>query len=61
MTATHPVHGPVRQVAPVLAGSGGPDVATLPDWSRTDTDEILLAAGWDRTRIAELRDLGVVA
>ena len=59
-----PPGGPVsfRQVGPVLAGMpgrGAPVVAGDP--SRSDTEELLGAAGMTADRIAELRAKGVVA
>ncbi len=59
---THPEHGNFRQVAPPLAGmrrSGEP--TTVPDWTRTDTAELLAEAGLAADEIERLRDDGVVA
>ncbi|HEY5110564.1 MAG TPA: CoA transferase, partial [Acidimicrobiales bacterium] len=51
-----------RQVGPVLAGMpGAGDRVTAGDASRSDTDELLAAAGVPAERIAELRTKGVVA
>jgi alpha-methylacyl-CoA racemase len=51
-----------RQVGPVLAGMPGVgDRVTAGDASRSDTDELLAAAGVPAERIAELRTKGVVA
>ena len=58
----HPEHGNFRQVAPPLAGmrrSGEP--TTVPDWTRTDTAELLAEAGLAADEIERLRDDGVVA
>ena len=51
-----------RQVGPVLAGMPGVgQPVTAGDASRSDTDELLAAAGISAERIAELRKKGVVA
>ena len=51
-----------RQVGPVLAGmSGVGEPALAGDADRSDTDELLAAAGVPAARIAELRTKGVVA
>ena len=51
-----------RQVGPVLAGMpGAGDQVLAGDPSRSDTDELLAAAGVTAERIAELRAKGVVA
>ena len=51
-----------RQVGPVFAGMERPtEPVTVTDPARTDTDRLLAAAGFDPTRIAELRTKGVVA
>jgi alpha-methylacyl-CoA racemase len=51
-----------RQVGPVLAGMPGVgDPVLAGDASRSDTDELLAAAGVPAERIAELRTKGVVA
>jgi len=58
----HPSAGRFRQVAPALAGmprSAGP--VSVPDPARTDTDELLAAAGVARDEIAQMRRAGVVA
>lgn len=55
----HPVHGPFRQLGPVLAGSVHHDV--LPDTTVTDTDAVFAAAGFTADEIAELRNQGAVA
>jgi alpha-methylacyl-CoA racemase len=60
--ATHPDHGEFRQVERVLAGqdrqSGTHEV---PDWSVSQTHQILADAGMDPTRIAALADEGEIA
>ncbi|HEY4929475.1 MAG TPA: CaiB/BaiF CoA-transferase family protein [Acidimicrobiales bacterium] len=51
-----------RQVGPVLAGMAGVgDKVTAGDPARSDTDDLLAAAGVPAERIAELRTKGVVA
>jgi alpha-methylacyl-CoA racemase len=51
-----------RQVGPVLAGMPGVgEQVTAGDPARSDTDELLAAAGVPAERIAELRSKGVVA
>jgi alpha-methylacyl-CoA racemase len=51
-----------RQVGPVLAGMAGVgEPVTAGDAGRSDTDELLAAAGVAAERIAELRKKGVVA
>jgi alpha-methylacyl-CoA racemase len=60
--AEHPVHGCFRQLGPVLAGAPRPSgPVAVPDASRTDTEELLAAAGLDREEIGKLRAEGVVA
>lgn len=60
--AEHPVHGRFRQLGPLLAGMDPPAAVTrVPDVTVTDTDAVLTDAGFDATRIAELRTAGVVA
>lgn len=60
--ADHPVHGRFRQLGPVLAGTVRPqEPVRVPDASRTDTEELLAAAGMPREEIAKLRAEGVVA
>jgi crotonobetainyl-CoA:carnitine CoA-transferase CaiB-like acyl-CoA transferase len=45
-TATHPTRGPLRQLAPLLAGMDRPDGAVaLPDPVQTDTEHLLKEAG----------------
>ncbi len=62
VAATDEQSGAFRQLAPLLAGS---QLATTPvvarPAGRTDTDQVLAAAGLDPDRIAELRRDGVVA
>ena len=54
--------GTFRQVGPVLAGMPGVgEGVTAGDAARSDTDELLAAAGLPVERIAELRSKGVVA
>lgn len=60
--AHHPEAGDFRQLGAVLAGQtdDGPPVA-VPDWSVTQTDDLLAAAGYDRATIEQLRTEGVIA
>ena len=60
--AEHPSTGRFRQLGAVLAGQadGDPPVAA-PDWSVTQTDDLLIAAGYERATIDELRTEGVIA
>ena len=60
--AHHAVAGDFRQLGAVLAGQtdDGPPVA-VPDWSVTQTDDLLAAAGYDRATIEQLRTEGVIA
>ncbi|MDA8356692.1 MAG: CaiB/BaiF CoA-transferase family protein [Actinomycetota bacterium] len=60
--AVHPEHGPLRQVAPVLAGmvhESGP--VALPDPGSTDTEDLLIAAGVGAGEVAAWRAAGVIA
>ena len=60
--ARHPEHGHFRQVAPALAGMRRPEESVpVPDWSRTNTEELLAEAGLGAEEIAAMRDEGVVA
>jgi alpha-methylacyl-CoA racemase len=60
--ATHPTEGSFRQVGPVLAGQRGRgEAVTVPDWSTTDTDAVLAAAGFSPAEIDALRAEGVAA
>jgi alpha-methylacyl-CoA racemase len=60
--ASHPARGSFRQLAPVLAGSTPlAEPATLRPASETDTDSLLLAAGYSAGELAELRQEGVIA
>lgn len=60
--ATHPTEGTFRQVGPVLAGQPGKGRAVeVPDWSVTDTEAVLAAAGYAVADIEALRVEGVVA
>lgn len=59
--AEHPVHGTFRQVAPAFAGMERPDgPVRVPDWSRTNTDELLAEAGVGADAIAKMREDGVI-
>ena len=60
--AEHPSEGRFRQLAPPLAGMPrGDEPIAVPDTTRTDTEELLAAAGLARDHIARLREAGVVA
>ncbi|HXX90179.1 MAG TPA: CaiB/BaiF CoA-transferase family protein [Acidimicrobiales bacterium] len=60
--ARHDEHGTFRQVGAVLAGMTPLEVPVrLPSPGATDTDELLVAAGVDVARVAELRGKGVIA
>ncbi len=60
--ATHPSEGTFRQVGPVLAGQPGRgEAVAVPDWSVTDTDAVLGAAGYSPEEIDALRAEGVAA
>ena len=57
----HPQHGTFRQVAPAFAGMERRAAPVeVPDWSRTDTDDILAEAGVTREAIRRMRDAGIV-
>jgi alpha-methylacyl-CoA racemase len=58
--AVHPVHGPLRQTAPLLAGMRRPaEPYQLPDG--THTAELLTEAGLTAAEIARLQDEGIIA
>ena len=60
--AVHPVEGEFRQVGPVLAGQPGRGQSVeVPDWSATDTEAVLVAAGYEVAEVDALRAEGVVA
>ncbi len=59
--AEHPVHGTFRQVAPAFAGMERPDgPVRVPDWSQTNTDELLAEVGITADAIAKMREDGVI-
>jgi len=59
--ATSEQHGRFRQVGAVLAGMVAPaEPVVAPDATTTDTDELLIAAGYEPEKIADLRSRGVV-
>lgn len=59
--ATHPVHGEVRQLAPLLAGMPRSEQPVqLPDMTRTDTEHLLKEAGVDGETVARWVERGVV-
>ena len=58
----HPEHGKFRQLAPPLAGMRrSAEPVAVPDWTKTDTAELLAEAGLAADEIKRLRDDGVVA
>ena len=60
--AVHPERGTFRQLGPVLAGADrSAPTHRLPDPRRTDTDDLLAAAGMATNDIAALRSDGVIA
>jgi alpha-methylacyl-CoA racemase len=60
--ASHPEHGEVRQLAPLLAGMPRPDgVVALPDPRQSDTEHLLKDAGVDGETVARWVAQGVVA
>lgn len=61
VAARHPSHGSFRQLGPLLAGALPQDIYDLPDTTRTDTAELLRAAGCSDDRIESLRNEGVIA
>lgn len=55
-------HGSFRQVGAVLAGMPPlTEPVQLPDEAVTDTDDLLAAAGYESSRIEDLRSRGIVA
>jgi alpha-methylacyl-CoA racemase len=60
--ASHPEHGDVRQLAPLLAGMPRSDgVVALPDLGQSDTEHLLKEAGVDGETVARWVAHGVVA
>ncbi|HEY5024073.1 MAG TPA: CaiB/BaiF CoA-transferase family protein [Acidimicrobiales bacterium] len=60
--AKHPERGTFRQVGPVLAGMPAlSEPVCVPDTNRTDTDDLLGAAGLPAERLAALRARKVIA
>ena len=60
--ASHPEHGEIRQLAPLLAGMAHPDgVVALPDPGQSDTEHLLKEAGVDGETVARWVAEGVVA
>jgi len=58
----HPEHGRFRQVNPALAGMRRPEAALpVPDWSQTNTQDVLEEAGLGVEEIEAMRDEGIVA
>ncbi len=61
MTAHHPEYGEFAQLAPVLAGCKRQQpVYQLPATAETDSDAVLLAAGFSDAEIEDLRAAGVL-
>ncbi len=60
-TATHPVEGPFRQLAAVLAGTDRDAAPAVPDPRVTETEHLLKEAGVDRETVAAWIAKGVVA
>ena len=59
--AVHPEHGTFRQVAPAFAGMERPTgPVPVPDWSQTNTDELLAEAGLSSDAIARMRADGII-
>ncbi len=59
--AVHPEHGTFRQVAPAFAGMDRPDgPVEVPDWSKTNTDDLLAEAGVAPDEIRRMRDDGII-
>lgn len=60
--ASHPAHGEIRQLAPLLAGMPRPEgVVALPDPGQSDTEHLLKEAGVDGETVARWMAQGVVA
>jgi alpha-methylacyl-CoA racemase len=60
--ADHVAEGRFRQTGPVWAGTSRPDGPyPVREGTVTDTEDLLVAAGYDTDRIKELIDAGVVA
>jgi alpha-methylacyl-CoA racemase len=60
--ASHPEHGELRQLAPLLAGMPRPEgVVALPDPRQSDTEHLLKEAGVDGETVAGWVAQGVVA
>jgi alpha-methylacyl-CoA racemase len=58
----HPEHGSFRQVAPAFAGMERPKgPVRVPDWSQTNTRELLAEAGVPADEINRMCDEGIVA
>ncbi|NRA07760.1 MAG: CoA transferase [Myxococcales bacterium] len=58
----HPEHGRFRQVNPAFAGMRRPTEAVpVPDWSQTNTVDVLAEAGIGVEEIEAMRDEGIVA
>jgi alpha-methylacyl-CoA racemase len=62
VSAHHPRAGEFRQLGAVLAGQeDASGSVSVPDWSVTQTDDLLAAVGYDADTVARLRTEGVIA
>jgi len=62
VTALHPQHGELAQLAPLLAGMDRPRAAmALPDAAVTDSEHLLKEAGVSAQQITRWRERRVVA
>ena len=62
ISAAHPAAGSFRQLGAVLAGQVDDEQpVAVPDWSVTQTNDLLAAAGYEADTIDELRHQGVIA
>jgi alpha-methylacyl-CoA racemase len=62
LDAHHPTAGEFRLVSPAFAGQDRPvGTAEVPDWSLTQTADLLASAGLDDDEITRLRDDGAIA
>jgi alpha-methylacyl-CoA racemase len=60
--AEHPEAGRFRQLGAVLAGQlDGAEPIEVPDWSATQTADLLAAVGYDAATVDQLRTEGVIA
>lgn len=60
--AVHVTHGPFRQTAPIWAGTQHPEGPyEIRDAASTDTAELLVEVGLDRTEVEKLSEAGEIA